>query len=106
MKVKIVKNKLAPPFRQAEFDMLGDEGISLEGDVIDLAIEHRVLDRTGTWLSYGDVKLGQGRDKARVFLKENPKILAELIEKVRAAYGLIPGGRPSTNGQAPAAEEE
>ena len=106
MKVKIVKNKLAPPFRQAEFDMLGDEGISLEGDVIDLALEHRVLDRTGTWLSYGDVKLGQGRDKARVFLKENPKILAELIEKVRAAYGLIPGGRPSTNGQAPAAEEE
>src|SRR5712672_239251 len=61
MKVKIVKNKLAPPFRQAEFDMLGEEGISLEGDVIDLAIEHRVLDRSGTWLSYGDIKLGQGR---------------------------------------------
>ena len=106
MKVKIVKNKLAPPFRQAEFDMLGDEGISLEGDVIDLAIEHRVLDRTGTWLSYGDIKLGQGRDKARVFLKENPKLLAELIEKVRTAYGVVPGARPSTNGQAPAATED
>ena len=106
MKVKIVKNKLAPPFRQAEFDMLGDEGISLEGDVIDLALEHRVLDRTGTWLSYGDVKLGQGRDKARVFLKENPKLRDELIEKVRAAYGLVGAPRPSSNGQAASGAEE
>jgi recombination protein RecA len=106
MKVKIVKNKLAPPFRQAEFDMLGDEGISLEGDVIDLALEHRVLDRTGTWLSYGDVKLGQGREKARAFLKENPKLRDELIEKIRAAYGLSGPPRPSSNGQAPAAEAE
>src|SRR4029079_7511112 len=81
MKVKIVKNKLAPPFRQAEFDMLGDEGISLEGDLIDLAIEHRILDRTRACLSYGDVKLGQGRDKARVFLKEKPKLRDELAEK-------------------------
>jgi len=100
MKVKIVKNKIAPPFRQCEFDMLGDEGISLEGDVIDLAIEHRILDRTGTWLSYGDVKLGQGRDKARLFLKENPKLLAELMDKIRAAHGLGTGVRPSSNGQA------
>ncbi|MGE5191971.1 MAG: recombinase RecA [Deltaproteobacteria bacterium] len=105
MKVKIVKNKLAPPFRQAEFDMLGDEGISLEGDVIDLAIEHRILDRTGTWLAYGDVKLGQGREKARVFLKENPRLRDELIEKIRAAYGLVGAPRPSSNGQAPAADE-
>lgn len=108
MKVKIVKNKVAPPFRQAEFDMLGEEGISLEGDVIDLAIEHRVLDRSGTWLSYGDIKLGQGRDKARVFLKENPKLLAELIEKVKAAHGIhaAPAGNASSNGQAPAPAEE
>src|SRR5947207_525717 len=96
MKVKIVKNKIAPPFRQCEFDMLGDEGISLEGDVIDLAIEHRVLDRTGTWLSYGDIKLGQGRDKARVFLKENPKVLNELMEKIRAVHGLGAAARPSS----------
>jgi recombination protein RecA len=88
MKVKIVKNKVAPPFRQAEFDMLNDEGISLEGDVIDLAIEHRVFDRSGTWLSYGDVKLGQGRDKARAFLKENPKLLAEIIDKIKLSYGV------------------
>jgi recombination protein RecA len=85
MRVKIVKNKVAPPFRQAEFDMLAEEGISLEGDVIDLALEDRVIDRTGSWLSYGEVKLGQGRDKARVFLKENPHILDEIRDKVLAA---------------------
>jgi len=105
MKVKIVKNKLAPPFRQAEFDMLGDEGISLEGDVIDLALEHRVLDRVGSWLSYGEAKLGQGRDKARVYLKENPKLREELIAKIRAAYGLSGPARASSNGQAPAAAD-
>ena len=106
MKVKIVKNKVAPPFRQAEFDMLGEEGISLEGDVIDLAIEHRIFDRAGTWLSYGDIKLGQGRDKARVFLKENPQLLEELIQKIRAAHGLLAGGGASSNGQAPAPAED
>ncbi|MSR56793.1 MAG: recombinase RecA [Planctomycetaceae bacterium] len=105
MKVKIVKNKVAPPFRQCEFDMLGEEGISLEGDVIDLAIEDRVLDRTGTWLSYGDVKMGQGREKARAFLKENPKLLQELIEKVKAARHVHAAPKPSTNGQ-PADDDE
>jgi recombination protein RecA len=91
MRVKIVKNKVAPPFRQAEFDMLAEEGISLEGDVIDLAIEDRIIDRTGSWLSYGDVKLGQGRDKARVFLKENPHILEEIRDKVMAARSVHAG---------------
>ncbi|MFN9374453.1 MAG: recombinase RecA [Planctomycetaceae bacterium] len=91
MRVKIVKNKVAPPFRQAEFDMLAEEGISLEGDVIDLALEDRVIDRTGSWLSYGDVKLGQGRDKARVFLKENPHILDEIRDKVLAARSTTAG---------------
>ena len=90
MRVKVVKNKVAPPFREAEFDMLMEEGISLEGDVIDLAIEEKVLDRAGTWLSYGDVKLGQGREKARAFLKENQKLLAELIGKVAEARGIPP----------------
>lgn len=106
MKVKIVKNKVAPPFRQCEFDMLGEEGISLEGDVVDLAIEHRILDRTGTWLAYGDVKLGQGREKARAFLKENPRVRDELIEKIRAACGAGGAIRPSSNGQASTAIEE
>ena len=107
MKVKIVKNKVAPPFRQAEFDMLGEEGISLEGDVIDLAIEHRIFDRAGTWLSYGDIKLGQGRDKARVFLKENPALLQELMQKIRAVHGIHAGGGvAASNGQAPAPAED
>jgi recombination protein RecA len=105
MKVKIVKNKVAPPFRGAEFDMLIDEGISLEGDVIDLAIEDRILDRSGTWLSYGDVKLGQGRDKARQFLKENPKLLEELIAKVKAARGVHDGVNVSSNGQSAESDE-
>lgn len=100
MKVKIVKNKVAPPFRQAEFDMLIEDGISLEGDVIDLAVEDRIIDRTGTWMSYGDVKLGQGRDKARLFLKENPKVRDEIMQKVLAARTTHGVGTASSNGQA------
>jgi len=108
MKAKIVKNKLAPPFRQAEFDMLVEDGISLEGDVIDMAIEDKVLDRSGTWLSYGEIRLGQGRDKARLYLKENPSVLEELMDKVIRARGYDPdvlrathqSGHGSGNGQA------
>jgi recombination protein RecA len=85
--------------------MLGEEGISLEGDVVDLAIEDRILDRTGTWLSYGDVKLGQGRDKARVFLKENPKLRDELIQKIKAARGAHAPAHAGGNGQVVASEE-
>lgn len=105
MKVKIVKNKVAPPFRQAEFDMLGEEGISLEGDVVDLAIEDRILDRSGTWLSYGDVKLGQGRDKARGFLKENPKLRDELIQKIKESRGAHGSAHSAGNGQVVVADE-
>jgi recombination protein RecA len=99
IKAKIVKNKVAPPFRQAEFDMLGHCGISLEGDVIDLAIEDRVLDRSGTWLSFGDVRLGQGREKARAFLEENPEMLANIKQKVLEARGHGPRPAPPSNGQ-------
>jgi recombination protein RecA len=87
VKAKIVKNKVAPPFRTAEFDMLGHCGISLEGDVIDLAIEDRVLDRSGTWLSFGEVRLGQGREKARAFLEENQDILSKIKQRVLEARG-------------------
>jgi recombination protein RecA len=87
IKAKIVKNKVAPPFRTAEFDMLGHRGISLEGDVIDLAIEDQVVDRSGTWLSFGDIRLGQGRDKARTYLEENPEVLAKIKQKVLESRG-------------------
>lgn len=100
MKVKVVKNKVAPPFRTAEFDMLSTSGISWEGDVLDLAIASGILDRSGTWLSYGDVKLGQGREKARLYLMENPSLANELADKLKQAQsGEAPEG-------AEAAEDE
>jgi recombination protein RecA len=99
MKVKIVKNKVAPPFRSAEFDMLGHCGISLEGDVLDLAVEDRVVDRSGTWFSFGDTRLGQGRDKARVFLEENPDVLAKIRQKVMEVRGLAARPKQESNGQ-------
>jgi recombination protein RecA len=103
MKVKVVKNKVAPPFRQAEFDMLADRGISYEGDVLDLATSYRVVDRSGSWFTYGDLRLGQGREKARAYLEEHPELTKELREKVVAAY-LAGNAGPIGNGKA-AAEE-
>jgi len=85
VKVKIVKNKVAPPFRVAEFDMMHADGISVEGDILDLAITAKLVDKTGTWLRYGETHLGQGREKARLFLKENPKVANELREKILAS---------------------
>lgn len=83
VRVKIVKNKVAPPFRQAEFDLLFDEGISRSSNLIDLGIESQVLQKSGSWILYDETKLGQGKDQARLFLKENPKLLAEIERKVR-----------------------
>ncbi len=82
MKAKIVKNKVAPPFRVAEFDMYSSCGISMEADILDMAIADRIVDRSGAWLSYGELRLGQGREKARLFLVENPAITEELKQKV------------------------
>ncbi len=82
MKAKIVKNKVAPPFRVAEFDMLSTRGVSLEADILDMATADRVVQKSGSWFAFDDVKLGQGRDKARVFLEENPEVLAEMRRKV------------------------
>jgi recombination protein RecA len=86
MKVKVVKNKVAPPFRQAEFDMFSDRGISYTGDVLDLAANYRIVERSGSWFTYGEIRLGQGRDKARQYLDEHPELTQELREKVVAAY--------------------
>jgi recombination protein RecA len=89
MKAKVVKNKVAPPFRSAEFDMLGSRGISLEGDVLDLATNARIVQKSGAWFTCGDLRLGQGRDKARQFLEENPKVLAEIRSKVLETHGTV-----------------
>ena len=82
-KVKIVKNKIAPPFRVAEFDIMYNEGISNTGDVLDLAVQHGVVGKAGAWFDYADAKIGQGREATKAFLKENPKVLAEIEKKVR-----------------------
>jgi recombination protein RecA len=83
-KVKIVKNKIAPPFRVAEFDIMYNEGISKTGDVLDLAVQHGVVGKAGAWFDYNDAKIGQGREASKVYLKEHPEVLAEIEAKVRA----------------------
>lgn len=83
-KVKIVKNKIAPPFRIAEFDIMYNEGISKTGDVLDLAVQHGVVGKSGAWFDYNDAKIGQGREATKKYLKENPAVLVEIDEKVRA----------------------
>jgi recombination protein RecA len=87
-RVKVVKNKCAPPFRQAEFDILYNEGISREGDILDLASEIGIIEKTGAWYSYGDERIGQGRENARKFLKDNPETLARVTEAVYAAKNI------------------
>ena len=90
-KVKVVKNKMAPPFREAEFDIIFGEGISREGDVLDLAAEQGIVEKSGAWYSYKGDRLGQGRDNSRVFLKENPDVLSKVESEVRAKLG-VPAG--------------
>ncbi|MEP7009082.1 MAG: recombinase RecA [Acidobacteriota bacterium] len=88
VKVKIVKNKTAAPFRQAEFDIDYGEGISRAGELIDLGVEHKLVVKSGAWFSYGDVRLGQGRENSKQFLRENPELAAELELKVREKLGI------------------
>ncbi|MEQ8164319.1 MAG: recombinase RecA [Smithellaceae bacterium] len=87
-RVKVVKNKLAPPFREAEFDIIFGEGISREGDVLDMAVEHGIVEKSGAWYSYKGDRMGQGRDNSRTFLKENPDILAQVEREVKEKLGL------------------
>ena len=87
-RVKIVKNKVAPPFRLAEFDIMYGEGISHEGDLLDLAVERKIVEKSGTWFSYGGERLGQGRENCKNFLRANPDTAAAIEEKVRAELGL------------------
>jgi recombination protein RecA len=88
-KVKVVKNKLAPPFREAEFDIIFGEGISREGDVLDLAAENGIIEKSGAWYSYKGDRIGQGRDNSRIFLKENPDIMATVENDVRTKLGIV-----------------
>ncbi len=83
-KVKIVKNKIAPPFRVAEFDIMYNEGISRTGDVLDLAVQHGIVGKSGAWFDYADAKIGQGREATKKYLKEHQEVLAEIDQKVRA----------------------
>ena len=83
-RVKIVKNKVAPPFRTAEFDMLYGEGISKEGCILDMAIDRRIIVKSGSWFSYGDMRMAQGRENARLFLKDNPEVCQEIENKIKA----------------------
>ncbi len=88
-RVKIVKNKMAPPFREAEFDIMYGEGVSREGDLIDLAVERKIIDKSGAWFSYGGERLGQGRENAKVFLKEHKDIRQTIEDRVRRELGLV-----------------
>jgi recombination protein RecA len=92
-KVKVVKNKVSPPFKTAEFDILYGQGISREGEVIDMGVEQKVLEKSGSWYAYNGEKIGQGKDNAREFLRDNPAIAQEIEQKIREAVG-IAGGMP------------
>jgi len=84
-RVKVVKNKIAPPFREAEFDIMYNEGISREGDVLDLAVNKEIVEKSGAWFAYNNEKIGQGREASKQYLRDNPKVLEEIAKKVMAA---------------------
>ena len=92
-RVKIVKNKVAPPFKEAEFDIMYGTGISREGDLVDLGVECNVVEKSGSWFSYGDERIGQGRENAKQFLTEHPETAAAIEAKVLEHYGLKPAGK-------------
>ena len=95
VKVRVVKNKVAPPFRVAEFDLMYDRGISREGDLIDLAIEDKLIDKSGSWLNYGELRLGQGRENAKLYLRENPALVDEITKKVLEKRGVLAANLPT-----------
>jgi len=88
VRVKVVKNKVAPPFKQSEFDIMFGQGISYEGDILDLAVTGDIVEKTGAWYSFEDLKIGQGRENAKTFLTDNDDILKSITEKVRSFMGL------------------
>ncbi|MBR4755094.1 MAG: DNA recombination/repair protein RecA, partial [Lachnospiraceae bacterium] len=93
-RVKIVKNKVAPPFREAEFDIMFGKGISKEGDILDLASDNDIIVKSGAWYAYNGEKIGQGRENAKKYLVDNPEVAEEVDRKVREKLGLIPTDAP------------
>ena len=104
-RVKVVKNKMAPPFKQAEFDILYGQGISREGSLLDLGVDNGVVRKSGAWFTYGEDQLGQGKENARNFLKDNPQLAAEIEEKILAALGIGEPGRKAREAEEIAAAE-
>lgn len=104
-RVKVIKNKVAPPFRQAEFDILYGEGISWEGELIDIGVKNDIINKSGAWYSYNGAKIGQGKDNVRVWLKENPEVADEIDAKIRALNGvemhITEGTQDETDGERP-----
>jgi len=107
-KIKVVKNKVAPPFKTIEFDIMYGEGISKVGDILDLAVSNGIVEKAGAWFSYDNSKIGQGRENSKTFLKENPDILDEIKTKVLAKYGLatIPDAKNVDSATGEIIEEE
>ena len=94
VRVKVVKNKIAPPFKEAEFDIMFGQGISKEGDILDLAVKENIVEKSGAWYAYQGAKIGQGRENAKIYLKDNPVVCLEIENKVREQYGLKPSELP------------
>jgi len=105
-RAKIVKNKLAPPFRESEFDLLFGEGPSRTGDILDLGSEINVLQKTGSWYSFGTERIGQGREQAIVYLKEHPEIADEVERKILENYGIVRQGAAGAASAAAAKDED
>lgn len=101
VKVKVVKNKIAPPFKEAEFDIMFGQGISKEGDILDLAVKENIVEKSGAWYAYQGAKIGQGRENAKIYLRDNPTVCQEVEDKVRTAFGLNPSGAPAPDAAAP-----
>ena len=115
VRVKVVKNKIAPPFKEAEFDIMFGQGISKEGDILDLAAKDNIVEKSGAWFAYGGAKIGQGRENAKIYLQDNPAVCEEIENKVRARYGLgedgaapegVPADDASTGEAAPEKESK
>ena len=101
----MVKNKVAPPFKQAEFDIVYGEGISRTGDLLDLAVNNGMVDKSGAWYTYNDERIGQGRENAKKYLKEHPELMADLDRKLRLAFGMPVDNGQAGGGQTPAAAQ-